>query len=88
MTCTHEGLHHQALDIALASGDHHRAHEVLDAYAHDHSIAVAAQACLAALVSEIDTYIHTVDPDRRTPALRQLIGSLPLRHARHLKETR
>lgn len=89
MICDHPGLHHQALDVALATGDHQRAHQVLDAYAHDHAVAVAAQACLAALVAQVDVYASTVAAEDRSPALRTLLTSLPLRHARHLtKETR
>lgn len=91
MTRCHEpGLHHQALDQALALEDpaemHARAHLVLDAYHHDHSLAVASRACLDALVAEVDQYAATVKPEQRTAALRQLLGSLPLRHARHLTE--
>lgn len=83
---TFHGLHHQALTVALDSGDRQKAHAVLDAYAHDHAIAVASHACLGALVAEMDRYLDTVRPQDRTPALRQLVGSIPLRHARNLTE--
>lgn len=81
--CTDPGLHHQALDQALAlepAQAHERAHQILDAYHHDHALAVASHACLSALLSELDA----ISPDDRTPALRRLLGSIPVRHARNL----
>lgn len=81
-----DGLHHQALAQALQRGDHPAAHQVLDAYTHDHALAVASNACLSALLSELDQYASTIPPDSRTGPLRQLLGSIPVRHARHLTE--
>jgi hypothetical protein len=88
--CTDPGLHHQALDQALALEDvseaHATAHRVLDAYHHDHALAVASHACLTALLAELDAYTQTIRPDDRTGPLRQLLGSIPVRHARNLTE--
>jgi hypothetical protein len=90
--CTDPGLHHQALDQALALADpveaHARAHQILDGYHHDHALAVASHACLTALLAELDTYTQTVKPHDRTGPLRQLLGSIPVRHARNLTEHR
>lgn len=86
--CTDPGLHHQALDQALAHPNpveaHRRAHQILDAYTHDHAIAIASHACLTALLAELDAYTKTIRPDDRTGPLRQLLGSIPVRHARNL----